>query len=233
MKITLKKITYKFFRLITKFRIDGIAHKIINFGYLLLSEKHVNQNGAKTVGWDRIDFHPYLSKEIYTSNEAIDYLEFGVFKGDTLKIWVVNNKNPESYFGGFDTFSGLPESWGNIVAGTFSAEDLLPDVNGDKRVEFIKGLIQDTLPIFLEKYTRTNKKLIVHIDVDLYNATLITLILMNPFFIKGDIVIFDDFHTLTKTEHEFKAYLDYLSLYGRKIRPAYNVNHDHFVMEFE
>lgn len=234
MKHGMKKVVYKIFKGISKINTDKFAHSLINLGYLFLSEKHLNNKEGQVISWDRVDFHKYLSKDIYTPDEEIIFLEFGVSTGNTFSIWRINNKNPGSQFFGFDTFLGLPENWGNVKTGNYSAEGKMPDVEGDTRVVFFPGLIQDTLPVFLKTFKRDeNKRLVVHIDVDLYNATLITLILLNPIFKQGDIVIFDDFHSLTKTEHEFRAYLDYKSLYNRKVKPIYKVNHDHFVMEFE
>ena len=234
MKTKFKKAAYWVFRGLSKINTKKFAHSLINLGYLFNSEKHFNDKEGETLGWDRVDFHNYLSKEKYKPEEEIIFLEFGVYWGHTFNIWRNNNTNVNSFFGGFDTFSGLPEDWGNVKSGNFSAEGKLPDVDGDSRVKFYPGLIQDTLPVFLKSFNRDeSKRLIVHIDVDLYNATLIILILLNPVFKKGDIVIFDDFYTLTKTEHEFRAYLDYKSLYNRKLKTTYKVNHAHFVMEFE
>lgn len=233
MKQIARKLSFKILKFISKFKVESIAHKIINFGYLLLSERHFYKNGAVVKDILRHPFHTYFSTIEHPPTLAIDYFEFGVLKGDFITTWAENNKNKDSYFVGFDTFTGLPEDWGSIPAGAFSANGILPDVKGDTRVEFVVGLIQDTLPVFLNKYQRTdNKKLIVHIDVDLYNATLITLIQLNHLFRAGDIIIFDDFFTLTKTEHEFKAYLDYLSLYKRDVKSLYNVYHEQYVLEF-
>ena len=38
---------------------------------------------------------------------AIDYLEFGVFQGESLRSWTQIDSHPESRFYGFDSFKGL------------------------------------------------------------------------------------------------------------------------------
>lgn len=45
-------------------------------------------------------------------NIHINYLEFGVSDGETIKWWTQNITNPGSLLFGFDTFEGLPEDWG-------------------------------------------------------------------------------------------------------------------------
>jgi hypothetical protein len=47
----------------------------------------------------------------------------------------------------------------------------------------------------------------------------------------GDIIIFDDFFTLTKADHEFKAFVDFLSLYKTPYKPLYKHRDGHFVIE--
>lgn len=38
----------------------------------------------------------------------INYLEFGVYRGDSLRLWLDGISHPDSRFVGFDTFTGLP-----------------------------------------------------------------------------------------------------------------------------
>jgi hypothetical protein len=45
------------------------------------------------------------------------YSEFGVFKGKSIKYWSQLNTHTDSLLHGFDTFSGLPESWDNFTGG--------------------------------------------------------------------------------------------------------------------
>ena len=231
MKKAFKSAFYSVFRVFSKLPTTRFSDFFISLGYFIKSEGVYNNNKAKTLTWDRLDLHKSLSTIDVKPDEKIVYLEFGVFWGETFFIWVSNNKNPNSKFVGFDTFSGLPEDWGSIKKGSFSAKGKVPNI-ADSRVEFCVGLIQDTLPDYTKKLTKGQRK-VVHIDVDLYNATLITLIHLQPFFEKGDIIIFDDFYTVTKADHEFRGFLDFLTLYKVNYKPLVNVRNGHYVIEIQ
>lgn len=64
--------------------------------------------------------YSWVNQEVI-QNAPIDYLEFGVYQGESIRKWCGLNNNPESRFIGFDSFEGLPENWeGKCDAGTFS-----------------------------------------------------------------------------------------------------------------
>lgn len=165
---------------------------------------------------DKIALYLYL-KDKHLSDSAIDYLEFGVWKGTTLKHWIGQNTNSASRFFGFDSFEGLPEDWGHFATlhkkGTFDLQGTLPEIN-DPRVRLVKGLFQDSLVPFLANYTPKNR-LVVHCDADLYSSTLYTLTKLDEHIIPGTIIIFDEFFTVA---HEFQALVDYTHSYNRQYR---------------
>ena len=82
----------------------------------------------------------------------IDYLEFGVFQGESMRHWVTLNQHPDSRFYGFDSFEGLPEDWkrfdGQMVKAHFDVKGSVPDID-DPRVSFVRGWFQETVDEFL------------------------------------------------------------------------------------
>ncbi|MFI5134683.1 MAG: class I SAM-dependent methyltransferase [Chitinophagales bacterium] len=134
------------------------------------------------------------------SDAEINYLEFGVFQGAAFKWWLNANKNPSSKFFGFDTFEGLPESWGTYGQGDMSSG--LPQIN-DTRHEFVKGLFQETLFNFLSTHDISNKRRVIHMDADLFSSTLFVLTTLAPHLRKEDIIFFDEFNV---PNHEFFAF---------------------------
>ncbi|WP_460219687.1 TylF/MycF/NovP-related O-methyltransferase [Psychroserpens sp. MEBiC05023] len=206
-------------KLTTKFKIF-LSKILVNsdrFRYLFwlpkLEEFHKNygRHGATVKSRNRL--YAYINKAI--DNEAITYCEFGVFEGASIKYWSTLNTNVLSKFFGFDTFSGLPESWDNFTGGLkkgfFDTKGETPNID-DTRVSFYKGLFQDTLPGFLESYD-SNNVLIVNIDADLYSSTLFVLTQMHKHLKKGSIIIFDEFSSVL---HEFRAFEDYCLAYDVK-----------------
>jgi hypothetical protein len=160
--------------------------------------------------------YDYINSHLI-DNAAVDFLEFGVYRGDSIKYWMSLNALDTSRFWGFDTFTGLPESWekfsGKVEKGSFDTGGNSPDIV-DNRVVFVKGLFQNTVPAFLERYEKRNQ-IIIHNDADLYSSTLYVLTQLNPILGKDAIVIFDEFYSLL---HEFRALEDYCAAYSRTYR---------------
>ena len=137
-------------------------------------------------------------------DNAIDYLEFGVSKGDSFKWWTARISHPEARFYGFDTFTGLPEDWGPFKKGDMSSGESLPEINDD-RYQFYQGLFQQTLLPFLSNFDPSRKK-VIHMDADLYTATLYVLTLITPYLRPGDVIFFDEFNV---PQHEYKAFTEW------------------------
>jgi O-methyltransferase len=153
---------------------------------------------------------------------AIDYLEFGVHRGQSILYFASQNSAPDSRFFGFDCFKGLPEDWnGDYRRGHFDTGGRVPET-ADARVSFVAGLFQDTLPKFVAEF-KTDKKIIVNIDCDLYSSALYCLTKLDVVLPKGTTIIFDEFGSVL---HEFRAAQDYLASYRR----AFEVicSHDNF-----
>lgn len=154
------------------------------------------------------------------SATRINFLEFGVAAGDSMRWWVSRNGHPASAFIGFDTFTGLPEDWGRVTKGTFSTGGSVPSID-DERCRFVKGLFQHTLVPTLGQIQWTVARTVVHIDADLYSSTLYVLMAVNAHLKEGDIVMFDEFGSVCD---EFRAFLDFRAATGRELTPIAGVN---------
>ncbi len=163
---------------------------------------------------DRIGLYRHLA-EHELAGQPIDYLEFGVYRGDSMRAWSGLNAHPESRFVGFDSFEGLPEDWtGDLGAGAFDTGGAIPAI-ADPRVRFVKGWFQHSLPGFLRDHV-PDRRLVVHNDSDLYSSTLYVLAQMDRLMVPGTILVFDEF---ASPLHEFRAFQDYLGAFMRQAVP--------------
>jgi O-methyltransferase len=153
---------------------------------------------------------------------AIDYLEFGVHQGHSIFHFASQNKSGDSKFFGFDSFAGLPEDWNpDFRRGHFDMGGHPPSTD-DSRVKFVVGSFQETLPNFIANF-RTDGRIIVHIDCDLYSSALYCLTKLDAILPAGTIIIFDEFGDVL---HEFRALDDYLASYRREAKVL--CSHDDF-----
>jgi len=153
-------------------------------------------------------------QESAIKEEGIDYLEFGVWNGRTIRYWANLNKNEHSRFFGFDSFVGLPEDWGpDRPKGHFDVGGAIPRID-DARVSFIKGWFVDTIPAFTREFS-TENRLGLHLDADLYGSTMLALVHLGPWFSKGTLIFFDEFYD---REHEFRALMDWQAIYRKSFR---------------
>jgi len=137
--------------------------------------------------------------------EPVSYLEFGVFKGDTLRHWSKLLKHPNSFLHGFDSFEGLPEDWRVLEKESFNVHGQMPQFD-DRRVRLFKGWFSDTVPPYIKEF-RPNAALVIHLDADLYSSTIFVLRQFRPFLKPGVVLIFDEFFD---REHEMKAFNEFL-----------------------
>lgn len=162
----------------------------------------------------RFELYEYIQTQ-YLQKDSVDYLEFGVFEGATIDFWCKLNQNPKSRFYGFDTFTGLPEEWKNLIGSrpisTWDCQGNLPKID-DKRVQFYKGLFQDTIDQFIQNY-HPQENIIIHNDNDLYSSSLYLLTRLHDIIKKNTIIIFDEFNNVMD---EFRALEDYCTAYNRK-----------------
>jgi O-methyltransferase len=170
----------------------------------------------------REKLYQFVADEFKLASTPVHYFEFGVASGASFSWWLKQNNHQQSQFFGFDTFEGLPEDWGGFYAkGDMSHS--IPTVN-DPRAVFVKGLFQDTLSDFIQQHQavlKSPQQKIIHMDADLYSATIFTLSQLYPYLNKGDIIMFDEFNVAL---HEFKAYLEFTGNFYISLKPVAAVN---------
>jgi hypothetical protein len=146
------------------------------------------------------------------------YLEFGVFKGDSMAWWSEFNQVESSRFFGFDTFEGLPEEWiaARAAEGTFDAGGQVP-LSRDDRVHFIKGLFHETLPAFFvdTDVAGSDATVVVHFDADLYSSTVVAMAHLCARLLPGRTMLwfFDEFYP-----EEARALEGFQRAFGLKLR---------------
>ena len=186
------------------------------------------KNKAKKIG--KWDYHQTYLQHC-CQEVAVDglWLEFGVYRGRTITA-IANNTTSIVY--GFDSFEGLPEFWdhenpkgvfslgGTIPVGAISGNnddnpgmyDSSPTITMKpwaKNIKLVKGLFEDTLPLFLEQYKE--KAAFINIDSDLYSSAKIVLNNLRDRVVDGTILTFDELVDYpTFREHEIKAFAEFL-----------------------
>lgn len=153
---------------------------------------------------DRVNGFNMVAEKLQLGEQnPVTYLEFGVASGTSFRWWINTSRHSDSRFYGFDTFEGLPENWGLFYKKGDMSHGMI-EINDDRH-QFIKGLFQDTLLNFINENIselKSSKRKIIHLDADLFSATLFVLSQLYPYMHKGDIVIFDEFSV---ANHEFFA----------------------------
>jgi hypothetical protein len=157
---------------------------------------------------DRYNLYEAVIQQEALDDETFDFLEFGVFEGTSIDWWTRRISDPRVRFFGFDTFTGLPEQWGIFGPKTFSAEGKTPEIS-DPRCHFEVGLFQKTVPAFVRKFSRP-RRMVVHLDADLYSSTLFALTSLATILRPGDLLFFDEFASPTS---EFRALEDFVKAY--------------------
>lgn len=164
----------------------------------------------------REEYYMHLAKLL--GQEPVDFLEFGVYRGGSLRQWLALNANPRSRFWGFDSFTGFPRDWitlaRTVPQSEFDTKGCLPDIQ-DPRLTFVKGFFQDSVPAFLKGFSLKNR-LILHLDADMYASTLYVLVKMDDYLVPGSILLFDE---LSTGIDEFRALRDYTEAFRRELKP--------------
>jgi hypothetical protein len=144
------------------------------------------------------------------------YLEFGVFKGASMRYWSKALKNAGAVLHGFDSFEGLPQDFdvaGPYVKGTFATGGSIPCID-DPRVKFFKGWFEETLP---EYQLPDHEVLILCMDADLYSSTIFVLRHLRPWITRGTYIYFDE---MSRPDHEPRAFDEFMKETGLSFAPV-------------
>tara|TARA_B100001029_G_scaffold151717_1_gene134385 strand:- start:511 stop:1224 length:714 start_codon:yes stop_codon:yes gene_type:complete len=153
-----------------------------------------------------------IYKAYNNGSEKNLFLEFGVWKGNSINLFGKYLSRHKAEIYGFDSFEGLEEDWLThefFPKGSLSLQKKIPKVLNN--VKLIEGKIQETLVQFLKK--NSSKKIIfAHMDMDTYESTKYALEKIKPFLQKGSVILFDEFygHPNWKKE-EYKAFTEVFS----------------------
>jgi tetratricopeptide (TPR) repeat protein len=172
----------------------------------LLNSEHSDHPYMRSIKWifslsklPKIFFNrwSFFDEMISLSDNSKPFYEFGVWNGVSFKYLIKTFKKGF----GFDTFTGIPETWHNEPVGNYSNFGVVPNIEGG---EFIVGKFEDTLPnFFLEKRPIAS---LINFDADLYSSTICALNFSKEIIDEKTILIFDEFIMNNNWEKdEYKA----------------------------
>ena len=146
-------------------------------------------------------------------------LEFGVYKGSSLRNVMNAKLDKGRKVFGFDSFEGLPENWEGTVCGKgfFSTDGEIPVIEG---LKFYKGWFENTIPTYLDE----NKNQVIstlHVDCDLYSSAKTVLYSLNDYIVPGTVICFDEWiyrkiDGKTCDDHERKCFYEWVADFDRK-----------------
>ena len=147
------------------------------------------------------------------SNQRVLYLEFGVYRGESMRFWARELRDAEAKLHGFDSFEGLPEAGGPWSKGQFDNKGLIPVID-DPRVKFFKGWFEEVLPTYV---VPAHEVLVINMGADLYSSTIFVLRHLRPYIKRGTFMYFDEMNHL---EHEARVFDEFLTESGTEFRPV-------------
>ena len=212
----IKKYFLKFLKKIIIFLNNRLKIKSQPLSPAELYYEDVSKNSYETFKLhfkDSFVFSDDISIRSFAISEAIKkfdnqnlFLEFGVFKGDSINLFAKNLSRIDANIIGFDSFEGLKDEWMTEEynpIGTFNLKGKKPKV--EKNVKLIDGWVEDTLSKFLDNNSK--KIAFIHLDLDTYESTSYVLKSLKKYFQPGTIILFDEFYGFPNWEkYEYKAF---------------------------
>ena len=150
---------------------------------------------------NRLPYFHQVFEHVRENQVPGDYLEFGVYRGQSFIMAYQLGRNLAMRFYAFDSFEGLPGDEELWRRGEFRAEEkyflrsLRKAGANMERVVVVPGFYD---AIELEKVPGLNRAAIVHIDCDLYSSAREVLRLVKGIIGKGSIIIFDDWFSFAE-----------------------------------
>jgi len=149
-----------------------------------------------------------------------DYLEFGVYKGESFcasyyfsKLIVRN----DMLFYAFDSFEGLPKvkEESRFYEGQYCiSKEGFKDILKKRKVNLwyvgiVGGWFKD---LHIKRNVGINKASFIYIDCDLYESTVSVLEYVTPYIQNGTLIAFDDWNMFkgNKNKGEKRAFLEWL-----------------------
>lgn len=150
-------------------------------------------------------FHTFKIVAPYVMKTGI-IAEFGVRNGHSINI--LSKLFPDRQVFGFDSFEGIPDSWGDEPSGSYTTGGVLPSVEGNVRL--IHGWFNKTLPSFAKNHQ--GNIALLNIDCDIYSSTKDIFESLGPMITTGTIIVFDEYiNNKTWRDDEFKAFQEWVS----------------------
>ena len=172
---------------------------------------------------------PNYYKEII-SHVSFDGLWIDLCIGKTVAVTqhIIRNSPDNITLYGFDWFKGLPEEWNlsdteSSAVGEFAVtNESIDDFIAAKekqypKLKIINGLIQDTLPVFLEEHP--DNCAFINVDCDLYSSANCALMALQDRIVPGTVINFDEFWGYDNYRNgEYKAFMEFIERTGYKYR---------------
>jgi predicted O-methyltransferase YrrM len=134
-----------------------------------------------------------------------NYAEFGVAEGRSARI-ILNVMPTDRKLYLFDSFEGLGEPWFTYPAGAFACN---PPTFDDDRAEIIMGRFEDGVGPWARG--QAGPLAFVHIDCDLYSATVAALYGVRTLLRVGTVILFDEIWGCGEAskQHEERAWNEF------------------------
>ncbi|HTW68181.1 MAG TPA: class I SAM-dependent methyltransferase [Bryobacteraceae bacterium] len=133
------------------------------------------------------------------------YLEFGVYKGGTIR-FIADTVGSAQPVHGFDSFHGLQEAWSGDPF-KFDLQGRLPKV--PRNVTLHAGFFADTLPVWMAEHPGPVS--FIHVDSDLYEPARCIFEHLEERIQPGTIIVFDEYFNYPNWQaHEFRAFQEFV-----------------------